>query len=139
MTLESEIYSIETANINKETLDAMKNASSAMKQIHGGLTIDKVDQTMYATIQTFTTNMDRFTNFGTGRSSGNSTPSAKRLARQSHSPLATKHWMMENSRMNLKHYNRRSWMIRCCTRAKCLLQIKSGGYLVRQRQEVSWT
>lgn len=48
MTLESEIYSIEAANINKETLDAMKNASSAMKQIHGGLTIDKVDQTMYA-------------------------------------------------------------------------------------------
>jgi len=46
MTLEREIYSIETANINKETLDAMKNASSAMKQIHGGLTIDKVDQTM---------------------------------------------------------------------------------------------
>jgi hypothetical protein len=25
----------------------MKNASNAMKQIHGGLTIDKVDQTMY--------------------------------------------------------------------------------------------
>jgi charged multivesicular body protein 4 len=47
MTLESQIYSIEAANINKETLDAMKNASAAMKQIHGGLTIDKVDQTMY--------------------------------------------------------------------------------------------
>lgn len=46
MTLEREIYSIETANINKETLDAMRNASAAMKQIHGGLTIDKVDQTM---------------------------------------------------------------------------------------------
>lgn len=46
MSLEGEIYSIEAANINKETLDAMKNASSAMKQIHGGLTIDKVDQTM---------------------------------------------------------------------------------------------
>ena len=47
MTLEREIYSIETANINKETLDAMKNAGAAMKQIHAGLTIDKVDQTMY--------------------------------------------------------------------------------------------
>ncbi|EKG12045.1 Snf7 [Macrophomina phaseolina MS6] len=46
MTLEREIYSIETANINKETLDAMKNAGEAMKQIHGKLTIDKVDQTM---------------------------------------------------------------------------------------------
>ncbi|KAK0660524.1 Vacuolar-sorting protein SNF7 [Lasiodiplodia hormozganensis] len=46
MTLEREIYSIETANINKETLDAMRNAGAAMKQIHGSLTIDKVDQTM---------------------------------------------------------------------------------------------
>lgn len=46
MTLEREIYNIETANINKETLEAMKNASKAMKEIHGGLTIDKVDQTM---------------------------------------------------------------------------------------------
>ncbi|KAH7412335.1 Snf7 family [Phaeosphaeria sp. MPI-PUGE-AT-0046c] len=46
MTLEREIYSIETANINKETLDAMKNAGSAMKQIHAGLTIDKVDTVM---------------------------------------------------------------------------------------------
>ena len=46
MTVEREISSIETANINKETLDAMKNAQQAMKKIHGGLTIDKVDQTM---------------------------------------------------------------------------------------------
>lgn len=51
MTVEREISSIETANINKETLDAMKNASSAMKQIHGGLTIDKVDATMYVYLQ----------------------------------------------------------------------------------------
>lgn len=46
LTIEREISSIETANINKETLDAMKNASAAMKHIHGGLTVDKVDQTM---------------------------------------------------------------------------------------------
>ncbi len=46
MSVEREISSIETANINKETLDAMKNAQVAMKKIHGGLTIDKVDQTM---------------------------------------------------------------------------------------------
>lgn len=46
MTVEREISSIETANINKETLDAMKNAQQAMKKIHGNLTIDKVDQTM---------------------------------------------------------------------------------------------
>jgi charged multivesicular body protein 4 len=50
MTLEREIHSIETANINKETLEAMKNASKAMKEIHGGLTVEKVDQTMYVAI-----------------------------------------------------------------------------------------
>lgn len=47
LTLDRQISSIETANINKETLDAMKKAAAAMKQIHGGLTIDTVDATMY--------------------------------------------------------------------------------------------
>ncbi|KAF2719700.1 Snf7-domain-containing protein [Polychaeton citri CBS 116435] len=46
LTVEREISSIETANINKETLNAMKNASAAMKDIHGGFTVDKVDETM---------------------------------------------------------------------------------------------
>jgi len=52
MTLEREIASIETANINKETMTAMQNASKALKVIHGGLTVDKVDQTMYFHSQT---------------------------------------------------------------------------------------
>ena len=46
MTVEREIGSIECANINKETLDAMRNASKAIQNIHGGLTVDQVDQTM---------------------------------------------------------------------------------------------
>ncbi|KAI9695169.1 MAG: ESCRT-III subunit protein snf7 [Bogoriella megaspora] len=46
MTLEREISSIETANINRETFTAMQNAGTAMKHIHSGLNIDKVDQTM---------------------------------------------------------------------------------------------
>lgn len=46
-TLEQQIYSIEAANINQETLKAMQKAGKAMKEIHGGLTIDKVDATMY--------------------------------------------------------------------------------------------
>jgi charged multivesicular body protein 4 len=45
-TLEQQIYSIEAANINRETLAAMEKAGKAMKQIHGQLNIDKVDQTM---------------------------------------------------------------------------------------------
>jgi hypothetical protein len=51
--VEQQIYSIEAANINQETLNAMKNAGSAMKQIHGGLTIDKVDATMYVLFPSF--------------------------------------------------------------------------------------
>lgn len=43
LNLENQIYSIETANINKETLEAMKTAGSAMEHIHQGLTVDKVD------------------------------------------------------------------------------------------------
>jgi trans-2-enoyl-CoA reductase len=45
--LENQIYSIESANINQETLLAMQNASNAMKKIRGNLTIDKVDKIMY--------------------------------------------------------------------------------------------
>lgn len=44
--IEQQIYSIEAANINQETLNAMKNAGKAMKEIHGGMTIEQVDKTM---------------------------------------------------------------------------------------------
>ncbi|KAL4919348.1 Snf7-domain-containing protein [Aspergillus aurantiobrunneus] len=44
--LEQQIYAIEAANINHETLTAMKAAGSAMEKIHNGMTIDKVDETM---------------------------------------------------------------------------------------------
>lgn len=47
--LEQQIYSIESANINQETLVAMKNAGAAMKQIHGKMTMEDVDVTMYVT------------------------------------------------------------------------------------------
>lgn len=51
--VEQQIYSIESANINQETLNAMKTAGKAMKEIHGNLTIDKVDATMYAILSIF--------------------------------------------------------------------------------------
>lgn len=44
--LENQLRSIESANLNLETMKAMKAGASAMKQIHGGITVDKVDQTM---------------------------------------------------------------------------------------------
>jgi hypothetical protein len=46
-TLEQQINAIESANINRETLAAMEKASEAMQQIHGKLTPEKVDETMY--------------------------------------------------------------------------------------------
>ncbi|KFY91200.1 hypothetical protein V498_05586 [Pseudogymnoascus sp. VKM F-4517 (FW-2822)] len=44
--LEQQVYSVEAANINRETLAAMEKAGQAMKQTHGKLNIDIVDQTM---------------------------------------------------------------------------------------------
>lgn len=44
--LENQLRSIEGANLNLETMKAMKQGAKAMKQIHGGITVDKVDQTM---------------------------------------------------------------------------------------------
>ncbi|KAK4669375.1 ESCRT-III subunit protein snf7 [Podospora pseudopauciseta] len=46
-TLETQINAIESANINKETFEAMQRASEAMKSIHGKLTPEKVDEAMY--------------------------------------------------------------------------------------------
>ncbi|KAL1973155.1 hypothetical protein VTN31DRAFT_6697 [Thermomyces dupontii] len=46
MQLEQHVYTIEAANINQETLQAMNQASEAMKRMHAGLTMDKVDEMM---------------------------------------------------------------------------------------------
>lgn len=47
LNLDGQISSIETANINKETLDAMKDAVGAYKAIHAGMDIGTVDNIMY--------------------------------------------------------------------------------------------
>lgn len=46
MTLEQQVMAIENANVNLETMNAMKAGADAMKQIHGHLDINKVDATM---------------------------------------------------------------------------------------------
>ena len=50
-TLEQQINAIESANINRETLAAMEKAGEAMRQIHGKLTPQKVDETMCVLFQ----------------------------------------------------------------------------------------
>ncbi|KAI0347088.1 Snf7-domain-containing protein [Trametopsis cervina] len=44
--LEMQINTLESASFNAETMAAMKKASTALKDIHGKLTIDRVDATM---------------------------------------------------------------------------------------------
>ncbi|CUS15353.1 unnamed protein product [Tuber aestivum] len=48
-TIEQQMHSIETANLNYETLKVMQSASDAMKKIHGGMNLDKVDMTIFNT------------------------------------------------------------------------------------------
>ena len=113
MTLESEIYSIEAANINKETLDAMKNASAAMKQIHGGLTIDKVDETMYVFALFFhhpaSNRGYAYRGRDTGKLSASNTPSAKKSARPSHNLSATRRSTIRSWTRSLKNSCKNSW------------------------------
>lgn len=45
-TIEQQMHSIETANLNFETLKVMQSASDAMKKIHNGMSLDQVDLTM---------------------------------------------------------------------------------------------
>lgn len=44
--LETQLLAIENANVNKETMDAMRTGAQAMKSIHGEMNIDKVENTM---------------------------------------------------------------------------------------------
>lgn len=46
MQLEMQIHTLESANLNAQTIAAMKKASDALKVIHGSLNIQKVDDTM---------------------------------------------------------------------------------------------
>ncbi|KAG1267447.1 ESCRT-III subunit protein snf7 [Rhizopus azygosporus] len=46
MTIETQMMAIENANVNLETMSAMRAGAEAMKNIHGSMDIDKVDATM---------------------------------------------------------------------------------------------
>jgi charged multivesicular body protein 4 len=48
MQLELQVNTLESANLNAETMAAMKKAADVLKVIHGGMTMDKVDATMAA-------------------------------------------------------------------------------------------
>ncbi|KAI9317694.1 Snf7-domain-containing protein [Dichotomocladium elegans] len=46
MTIETQMMAIENANVNLETMSAMRAGAEAMKNIHGSMDINKVDTTM---------------------------------------------------------------------------------------------
>ncbi|KAI8064621.1 Snf7 family [Gongronella butleri] len=46
MTIETQMMAIENANVNLETMGAMRAGAEAMKNIHGTMDINKVDATM---------------------------------------------------------------------------------------------
>jgi len=46
LQLEVQANTVEGANINANTLDVMRKGANALRDIHNGLTIDKVDATM---------------------------------------------------------------------------------------------
>ncbi|CAO1625390.1 unnamed protein product [Jaminaea pallidilutea] len=46
MTLETQVNAIESANMNLETMTAMRRGADALRNIHGSLNIDRVDSTM---------------------------------------------------------------------------------------------
>jgi len=48
LQLEMQVNTLESANLNAETMTVMKKASDALKVIHHNLTMDKVDATMAA-------------------------------------------------------------------------------------------
>ena len=52
-TLDQQIGAIESANINRGTLEAMEQAGQAMKHIHSGLKPAKVDEIMYVLLVWF--------------------------------------------------------------------------------------
>ncbi|KAF8975429.1 hypothetical protein BGZ46_009129 [Entomortierella lignicola] len=46
LTIETQVMAIENANVNLETMKALKAGAAAMADIHGSMDINKVDQTM---------------------------------------------------------------------------------------------
>jgi hypothetical protein len=124
-TLEQQINAIESANINRETLAAMERAGDAMKAIHGKLTPEKVDETMYAETleppdicdEASTANM-----WTTGTNCASRTLSVKKSSTRSR---ATKSAMSSTNKIwktNLRQCNKSNWMSRCSTLAQCLWQ-----------------
>lgn len=139
--LEQQIYSIESANINQETLVAMKNAGAAMKQIHGKMTMEDVDVTMYALLFiTFapllhcrivafrcpmrSINETQLTPNLLGNNFANNTSLRKKSAMPSPLCRSPNLLMKTNCKRILTNWSRRPWTRRCSRRGRCQWRIR---------------
>lgn len=134
-TLEQQINAIESANINKETLLAMEKASDAMKQIHGKLTPEKVDETMYAILLPPDTPYHAHVclasmadhDLDAGTSYGSKTRSARRSSMPSRATKSENLSTRRISRQSWTSYSRRRWTSRCSRLEQCRCRIRSNG------------
>ena len=126
MQLEQQIYSIEAANINHETLQAMKQAGEAMKQIHGGMSLEQVDETMYvmSSGEMMESKLKMPLDIGknvfannwlTGTSSENNINSARKLATLLQTYRLASRWTRETWRPSWRDLSRRPWTSACST------------------------
>lgn len=147
MQLEQQIYSIEAANINHETLQAMKQAGAAMKNIHGGMKLEDVDKTMYVLIGFIQraawvlaalgygtdTNLYAGRIFRTSMRSTRKSETQLPVFRSASSPTR------RTSRPSWRVSSRRLWMRRCSTLALYLLALNWTGYQLLGIPNVCWT
>lgn len=114
-----------------------------MKQIHGNLTPDKVDETMYALLLSYFIPSSELVTWADGGkralgiSYGNRMRSARRLSTPSRatrleSPSTTTNW-----RRSWKGCNKSSWMSRCSRRDLYRCQIRSSACLLSRLEIVS--
>lgn len=136
-TLEQQINAIESANINKETLLAMEKASDAMKQIHGKLTPEKVDETMYAVPSTRVLPITDINGLASmakhdrdpGTSYGSKTRSAKRSSTPSRATKSESPSTRRTSRRSWTSCSRSNSTSRCSRLEQCRCRIRSSGSL----------
>jgi hypothetical protein len=124
--LEQQIYSIEAANINHETLQAMKSAGDAMKKIHGDMTLEQVDDTMYVMSAREMSDPELKTrvnlgkgmfadDFLAGTNSENNIYSARRLATLLRTSRWASRWTRESWTPSWRDWSRRRWTSACST------------------------
>lgn len=112
-TLEQQIYSIEAANINRETLAAMERAGEAMQQIHGKLNIDKVDETMYVHLLGSCEGYGWRLTMYAGRSFENNMLWARKLLRLLPVHLLANLSIKQSWMMSWRSSSKSNWTIRC--------------------------